>query len=119
MMTSVSTIMKPNEYFLMTLMLISKFACWYKLIDAGGDYTWQLPCFGCYWLWTVKNRTFGPLDIDADVIAFITGVIYGLLWYTVFANKILAPCIDAVTCARTGLGRHLWIDFIFFPLQSF
>ena len=87
----------------MALMPISNFVCWYKLMNAGGDYTWQLPCFGFYWLWAVKNRTFGPLKIDAGVISFLPGVISGLLRYTVFANKVLAPCSDAVTCARTGL----------------
>ena len=84
-------------------MPISNFACWYQLINARGDYTWQLPCFTFYWLWAFKNRKFGPLYTDGGVLTFIPGIISGLLRYTVFTDQPLAPCSSVVTCARTGL----------------
>merc|ERR1719174_1525617 len=33
----------------MALMPLSNLVCWYQLATAGGDYTWQLPCFFFYW----------------------------------------------------------------------
>ena len=115
-----STIMKPNEYFLMALMPISNFACWYQLIKSGGDYSWQLPCFTFYWLWAVKNRVFGPLKQDAGVVTFLPGILSGLLRHTVFANQTLAPCSSVVTCARTGLetASNLLIALNFLFLVS-
>ena len=73
--------------------------------------------FAFYWVWALKNRTFGPIFIDGGVLTFLPGVLSGLLHHVgAQSSKLvvlsIASCLIvflnfSIPCARYLKKRTL------------
>jgi hypothetical protein len=106
-----------NEVLMMWLMPFSQVFSWLALVGCATSgrpsSEWLLAVGIFYWLWAVKNRTFGPLKNDLGVFTYLAVIVPGGIGVSVgesLGTSIGAGVACAVMAAQFGFVAKMISD---------